>query len=198
MPTKYMVNWALWIGMMSGLYVFLYLLTPLAAYGVIWMTFVALPIYFNGGAKPEEYLSYVVSMAIGVVWGLIYLFLIGALIEAGVNAVFSTAFVVGVICALQCAVHFTLTAKTPVKMVPIMFGAVSMCFSQGGANVVPVFLTLFGGLTLALVCGLGTRLLTEEGNWKFLSAGNMATNMEAEPEVVAEVVAEADVEGNME
>lgn len=166
MTTKYLVNWAIWIGALSGIYVFIYLQTPLAGYGVIWMTFVALPIYFTGGAKPEEYVSYVLSMLVGVAWGLFYLFCIGKLITAGMAPDIATALAVGVICAVQCAVHFIAPlGKTPLRVVPIMFGAVASCFSQGGENFIPISITLFGGVTLALLCGLGTRFLTPEGNW---------------------------------
>ncbi|MDR3175224.1 MAG: DUF1097 domain-containing protein [Desulfovibrio sp.] len=166
MPVKYLVNWAIWIGGLSGVYVFIYLQTPLAQYGVIWMTFVALPIYFNGGAKPEEFVSYVLSMVVGVAWGLFYLWCIEKLAGAGMRGDIATALVVGVVCSAQCAVHFIPPlAKTYLRVVPIMFGAISMCFSQGGGKVIPVTLTLLGGLTLALVCGLGTRFLTPEGGW---------------------------------
>jgi hypothetical protein len=166
MPIRYLINWAVWIGVLSGIYVFLYLQTPLAGYGVVWMTFVALPIYFTGGAKPAEYVGYVLSMLVGVAWGLIYLFCIAKLMGMGMPGDIATALVVAAVCSAQCAAHFTPPlANTPLKVVPIMFGAIAMCFSQGGENVVPVILTLFGGLTLALVCGLGTRFLTDDGRW---------------------------------
>ncbi|MDR2503456.1 MAG: DUF1097 domain-containing protein [Deltaproteobacteria bacterium] len=166
MSVRYLVNWAIWIGVLSGFYVYLYLQTPLAPYGIIWMTFVALPIYFTGGAKPEEYLSYVLSMLVGVIWGLFYLFCIDRLIAWGMAGDLATALVVAVVCSVQCAVHFIPPlSKTPLRVVPIMFGAISMCFSQGGEKAVPVALTLLGGLTLALCCGLGVRFLTPEGRW---------------------------------
>lgn len=166
MPAKYLINWAIWIGGMSGIYVYVYLQTPLAQYGVIWMTFVALPIYFTGGAKPEDYFSYLLSMLLGVGWGVVYLFFIERTMALGLEADLATAVVVAALCALQCAIHFVPTANTPFRVVPIMFGAISMCFSQGGGNLGPIALTLFGGLTLALICGLGTRFLTSEGNWR--------------------------------
>jgi hypothetical protein len=166
MCVKFLVNWAIWIGVVSGIYVYIYLQTPLAQYGVIWMTFVALPIYFNAGAKPEEYISYVLSLFLGVLWGLFYLICIEKLVNLGIAGDIATAAVVGGVCAVQCAIHFIPPlAKTPFRVVPIMFGAISMCFSQGGSNAVPIALTMFGGVTLALFCGLGTRLLTPEGNW---------------------------------
>ena len=166
MPVRYLVNWAVWIGVLSGIYVYIYLQTPLAEYGIIWMTFVALPIYFNGGAKPEEYISYVLSVLLGVAWGLFYLFCIDKLIAAGLAADLATGLAVGAVCSVQCALHFVPPlSKTPLRVVPIMFGAVSMCFSQGGDKVIPVSITLVGGLTLALFCGLGTRLLSPEGRW---------------------------------
>jgi hypothetical protein len=165
MSVKYLVNWAIWIGGVSGIYVFIYLQTPLAQYGIIWMTFVALPIYFNGGAKPEEFVSYALSALVGVLWGLFYLFFIGKL-AAIMPADVATALGVGLVCIVQCAVHFIPPlSKTPLRVVPIMFGAVAMCFSQGGSNAIPVACTLVGGVVLALICGLGTRFLAQDGHW---------------------------------
>jgi hypothetical protein len=168
MPNKYMINWAIWIGGISGIYTFIYTLTPLMQYGVIWMTFVALPIFFNGGAKPEDYVSFLMSIIIGLVWAYIYLWFIEIQVGVGIPGGLAMGISVGVVCAVQCALHFIPPlCKTPFRVIPAMFGAISMTFSIGGDldKIIPVGITLLGGATLALLCGLGTRLLTPEGNW---------------------------------
>ena len=38
-----------------------YLFSPLAKYGCIWITFVALPIFFNGGALRKDFFPQIVS-----------------------------------------------------------------------------------------------------------------------------------------
>lgn len=165
MSQKYFINWSLWIGFWSGVYVYIYLLTPLAPFNIIWMTFVALPIYFNGGAKPEEFFNYFLSLIFGIAWGLFYLWSINGLIALSWEAKFATAMVVFVVTVIVCALHFLLPALMRLNVIPIMFGGISMMFSQGGTNVVPVFCTLAGGLLLGLVCGLGTKFLNPDGSW---------------------------------
>jgi hypothetical protein len=181
MTNKFLINWAIWIGVMSGIYCGFYVLSPLNQYNIIWMTFVALPIFFNGGAKVEDYVAFLFSIVIGVVWGIVYLFFIGKLGFLG--GALATAIGVGGLCVIQCAIHFIPPlCKTPFRVIPAMFGAISMTFSwafhPGGTgtaltgspvddfiSLLPVTLTLLGGCTLALICGLGTRFLTPEGNW---------------------------------
>ncbi|MDK2957306.1 MAG: hypothetical protein PWQ57_2802 [Desulfovibrionales bacterium] len=167
MTNRYLVNWSIWIGFWSGVYVYIYLLTPLAGYGVIWMTFVALPIYFNGGAKREEFVNYAVSAVIGVLWGLAYLYCIGWLVDVGVEAKLSTALVIFVLTTAVCAVHFLMPKALQMKAVPVMFGAIASMFSQNGGKVLPAICTLIGGVFLGLLCNEGSKLLNEKGRWKF-------------------------------
>ncbi len=174
MTSRFFVNWSLWIGFWSGVYVYIYLLTPLGNQGVIWMTFVALPIYFNGGAKREEFINYFVSVIVGALWGLGYLYCITWSVKAGLEAKLATALVVFVLTAILCAIHFVLPKSLRMSAIPIMFGAISMMFSQGGQKFIPALCTLIGGLILGLVCGEGAKLLTKEGYWKFFAAKQKA------------------------
>ena len=77
--------WSLWIGGWTGIYVICYLFSPLAKYGCIWITFVALPIFFNGGALRKDFFPQIVSSWLGVAWGLIMLFF--ANVFAGIGPV---------------------------------------------------------------------------------------------------------------
>jgi hypothetical protein len=176
MTNRFFINWSIWIGFWSGVYVYIYLLSPLGSSGVIWMTFVALPIYFNGGAKREEFSNYFVSVIVGALWGLGYLYCIKWSINVGIEPKFATALVVFVLTSVLCGLHFVLPRNLQMGIIPIMFGAISMTFSQGGQKVVPVLCTLIGGLILGLVCNEGTKLLTEKGSWKFFRAkGQLAS-----------------------
>ena len=166
MSKKYVVNWGIWIGVWTGIYVFLYLMSPLAKYGVIWCTFIALPIYFNGGAQPKDYVSYVTSSICGVCWGLIFIFFIELFQKGGMGNVPATALGCLIFTAL-CCLHMMVPDKGLLNKVPAMFGGISATFSQWGTNVVPVTATLCLGVTLALICGLGTKVLKEDGSWSF-------------------------------
>lgn len=135
-------------GILCGIYVFIYNYIPIK--NVVWMTFVALPIYFGAGAKREEFPHYLVSLAVGILWGFIYLKLIGLLIGAGMNANLALLLVVGVVTLVMCAIHLCITGNTWANKLPIMFGAVASMFSQNGQAAGSIFLTLVGGLILAL------------------------------------------------
>lgn len=136
-------------GALCGLYVYLYNYMPIT--NLLWMTFVALPIYFGAGAKREEFPHYVTSLLVGVIWGFIYLKLIGVVITAGVSMNLALLLVVGVVTFIMCAIHICVTGNTWANKLPIMFGAVASMFSQNGESAGSIFLTLFGGLILALL-----------------------------------------------
>lgn len=166
MNKRYLFNWAVWIGIVSGIYCFLYTISPLNQYGVMCCSFTALPIYFTAGAQRKEYLNYAVSNVIGVVWALIYLAAIVALADIAGAAV-ANGVVVGLFTIILCAIHFIPTGATWMNKPAAMFGAISSIFWIGGdkTKVIPVAITLVLGVTLGLVCQEGTNFLTEDGHW---------------------------------
>lgn len=166
---KGLLNWSIWIGVLGGIYSGLYASSSLYQVGVMWMSFVSLPIYFNAGAKRTEYFEYVSSMIVGVFWGIIFLYFIGMVAGKGVPENISVGVVVGIATISCCAIHFILTANFLLNKVPIMFGAIACTFSQGGENIPYIMITLFLGITLALIMQEGVNLLNEDGSWKFLS-----------------------------
>ncbi|WP_168356567.1 DUF1097 domain-containing protein [Petralouisia muris] len=170
MTKRYLWNWAVWIGVVSGIYCFLYSLTPLADYGVMPATFTALPIFFTAGAQRKEYFHYAASNIMGVVWGLLYLMGITA-IAGYVGAAAANGIVVGLVTIVCCAIHFIPTGATWLNKPAAMFGAISSTFWIGGdkTKVIPLMITLVLGVTLALVCQEGTNFLTEEGKWTWPS-----------------------------
>lgn len=163
MSKRFLFWWAVWIGVFSGIYVAIYSLIPFPNKDLIWMTFVALPIYFNGGAKREEFVNYVTSMVMGVLWALVYLYFIDVLGGAGLSVPVTLMLDVGILTIVLCAIHFILTGNIWINKVPIMFGAISMTFSQGGQDLLTIICTLFGGLLLALTCQEGTHVLKKWG-----------------------------------
>lgn len=172
MTKRFLFNWAVWIGLVAGIYVLIYALSPLNAYGVMYASFVALPIFFTAGAAPKEFPNYACSGVMGVIWGEVYLWLITKLIVAGMNAAIAMALVVAVCVAVQCAIHFIPTGGTWINKPAAMFGGIAVTFSTGGAKAIPLAITLVLGAGLAVVCGLGTRLLDGEGKWKFPKKSN--------------------------
>ena len=169
MTKRFLFNWCVWIGLATGVYTVLYMLSPLSKYGVVYATFVALPIFFISGAKRSEYINFASSNICGVVWGWIYITLIVKMIGLGVNDIVANGIVCGVITVVCCAFHFICTPNTPLNKLPAMFGGIAVCFSTGATKIVPLMITLVLGSTLALICQEGTHLLTEDGHWKFLA-----------------------------
>ena len=80
MNRRGLVNWAIWIGVVSGIYCAIYAVTIgaytdniLPGWHIIYVTFTALPIYFTAGAKREEFWHYIGSYLVGVLWAMLYL-----------------------------------------------------------------------------------------------------------------------------
>ena len=162
MTAKGKINWSIWIGVWTGIYVLLYLLSPLGQYGIIWCTFIALPIYFNGGAARKDYIPQMICSCVGVLWGLAMLAVASALSMTG--AAVSNAISCGLL-TITCCFMMIFKDNTMLNKVPAMFGGISACFSQGGQNVIPLMITLCLGVSLGLLCNEGLNFLTEDGSW---------------------------------
>ena len=147
--------WACWIGIWTAIYVILYLNSPLAQYGIIWITFVALPIFFNGGAKREDFFPQIVSSWLGVAWGLIMLFFAGLWAGIGENLAMAVSVGIFTIASSSCMI---LKNKHLINMVPAAFGGISTCFSQGGNNWWVIGITLTLGVILGTICNEGAPL----------------------------------------
>ena len=169
MNKRFLFNWSVWIGLVTGIYTALYLLSPLAQYGVVYATFIALPIYFIAGAKKEEYFNFTVSNATGVAWGWAYITAITGFTEVGMNNIMANALACGLITIICCSFHFIITPNTLFNKLPAMFGGIAAAFSTGATQIVPLMITLVLGSTLALICNMGTKLLADDGSWKFLN-----------------------------
>lgn len=196
MNNKGLVNWAIWISVISGIYVAAYLFTVgtftsnsvLPGYQIVYATFTALPIYFTAGAKREDFFKYCCSYITGVCWGMLYLWIMDRVAAAGIitNPWVNIAVVVAIVCTIECALHFTVLSKLPISVVPAQFGAISNTFwcsnmsisilgagatAQAGfynfAAVPVLMLTLCGGTLLGLMCQEGVNFINEKtGNWQ--------------------------------
>ncbi len=163
MSKRFLFWWAVWIGVFTGIYCAIYSLIPFPNKNLIWMTFVAFPIYFNGGAKREEFLNYVASMIAGILWALVYLYGIGFLTKAGFSFPVTLLLDVGILTIVVCAIHFILIPNTWFNIVPIIFGAIGVTFAQGGKDLLTIGCTMLGGLLLALCCQEGFNVLQKWG-----------------------------------
>jgi hypothetical protein len=172
MNKRYLFNWTVWISVWAAVYVFFYVISPLGQYGVVYGTFVALPIYFTAGAKKEEFWHYSGSFVAGVAWGLVFLQAIGFLLKQGLSPSLTQTFVVGGLTFVCVAFHFIVTAKTILNKIPAMFGGIAVTFSTGGKHAIPIMITLVLGVALGLLCQYGTKFLADDGRWRFSKASS--------------------------
>ena len=70
--------------------------------------------------------------------------------------------------AITMYIHIKLLGATPLGFMPFIFAGVCLTFSQGGGNVAGLAFTLFVGIILAMICGLGLTYCSK----KFDSAEN--------------------------
>lgn len=194
MNKRGLVNWAIWIGVISGVYCAIYAVTigawtgkVLPGWHIIYVTFTALPIYFTAGAKRDEFFKYCGSYLVGVLWAMLYLVCMDRLSAAGWPWWLNVGVVVAVLCIVECAIHFCLPAWLPFNVVPAHFGAISNSFWTsnltiavlGGAGTSAVggfynfsaypflAITLCTGALLGLVCNEGLNFIDPDtGRWK--------------------------------
>lgn len=136
----------------------------------MYATFTALPIFFTAGATRKEYFNYAVSNVVGVGWGLGYIACITFLAGLGLTAAVSQAVTVFACTVACCFIHFVPFGTTWLNKPAAMFGAISATFSTGGAKWEALIVTLLLGVTLALICNEGAKLLTEDGRWRFFAS----------------------------
>lgn len=171
MNNKFFIKWAVWIGVTSGIYALVYSFSPLINYGVIWATFVALPIYFTSGAKKEEMINYICSAPIGVLWGFIFIKTTGWVTGLNVSVAVANMLVTMVVTIVCVSLHMTLLSKTWFNKIPAIFGGIASTlaaqnYTSNGEHLLPLAITLVFGVILGYVNNYGQFLLTEDGHWK--------------------------------
>lgn len=135
MNKRGLINWAIWISVVSGLYCGLYALTigrwtenVTGGWHFMCATFTALPIFFIAVAKREDWLKYSCSNVVGVLWGMLYLVCMDRLNAIGWPWWLNALVVIAVLCTIECALHFNLPASMQINVVPAHFGAISSTF----------------------------------------------------------------------
>lgn len=176
MTKKAYVNWSIWIALIAGVYTALYLASPLSQYGVVWATFVALPIFFTSGGETKEIPNYLASNVAGVAWAMVDFWLAGLLAPLIGGAV-ANGIACFVVTTLLCAIHFVPTAKTWFNKPACMFGGFASAFGVGSpfggtaswAQIGVLCVTLMFGVILVALMNGGLKLLDADGSWKLFS-----------------------------
>lgn len=171
MNKRFLINWAIWMGVTSGIYTFIYSFTPLIDYGVIWATFVALPIYLTSGGKKEEMINYICSAPTGVLWGIVFLTATAWVSELNASIPVANLVVTMVVTIVCVSLHTTVLSKTWFNKVPAIFGGIastlaSQNYTPNGEHWIPLAITLVCGVILGYINNYGQFLLTDAGRWK--------------------------------
>lgn len=156
---KFLLASSVWTGSISGLFVMVYLFTPLASYNIIWMAFISVPIFLNAGATKKDFMAYSVSGLLGIGWAVLYLFITGKNMVAGLSMPLANTLTVILCTTLLCILHLIVLPRTWLNNIPIIFGAIASVFSQGGENLIPTFITYFYGIILAMTIAEGNGVL---------------------------------------
>ena len=154
MSKKATFVWCIALGLLDGIYCLICNMIPHIQH-YMWIGFIALPIYFMGGAKLKELPRYACCSICGVLWGALTLLVLGMglIADGGVNMlVFVT-----IIVAICCYVHIGLLTEDKLGGLfcncPMVFGGFAAIFSQGNGEIPWVMLTLVLGLILGWAMG---------------------------------------------
>ncbi len=159
MDKSYLWKWTVWIGIASGLFAFIYSYLPVANLNIMFMAFIALPIFFGVGAPLNLFPNFFFSGLSGVLWGLFYLFLINKMVVAGFAAPVALLVVVAVCTFLCVGLHMIVLGSTWFGTVPMIFGGLASTFADGGQHPIAVFGTLVGGMILGIAISEGGKLI---------------------------------------
>ena len=159
---RYLWWFSFWIGLVSGVFCYIYALLPIVQENIIFASFVALPIFFGtSGAKLKEYPSYILCAVCGIIWGIIMLLSMGQLASLGVSGPLQMLIVVGIETFAAVALHMVVLGNTILNKVPMVFGGLAMtffCSMYKDIEVITLFnlaITMVGGLTMGIFISIG-------------------------------------------
>ena len=159
MSSKAIFWFSLWTSAFSALFYFVYNMLP---FGIGWMMFVCLAVFFGMGLKPKDTPSLLISAYAGILWGLFDFLLIYLLSLTGMPSEASTFLSIVIGTTITMCLHLGPLSKTPLRHMPIIFAGVCLTFSQGGQNILGLFVTLAFGMGLCAVCFAGQSLFIKK------------------------------------
>ncbi|WP_194611113.1 DUF1097 domain-containing protein [Clostridium vitabionis] len=152
MSSKAILWFSVWTSFFSAL---LYIIYNFLPFGIGWIMFVCLAIYFGMGLEPKETPGLLLSSWCGILWALVDFWIISLLMKAGLGAVAATFLSVVAGTTVTMCIHLGPLSGTPLKYMPAIFGGVCLTFSQNGGNLPALAATFFFGYLLCAICGWG-------------------------------------------
>lgn len=156
MSKKAIIIFSIWTSFWSALLNYLY--TAYFNFGVPWIMFVCLAIYFALNCAPKDGPSLLASAYVGLIWGQVDFLLIALFTgKLGLNTDLSSFLAIVVGTAVSMYIHVAMLGNTPLRHMPFIFAGVCLTFSQGGDNIIGLAVTFFAGILLAVICSVGQR-----------------------------------------
>lgn len=156
MSHKTIIIFCIWTSVWSAIFNHFYSVF-FADFGVPWIMFVCMAIFFGMDLAPKQFISGILSAMCGLAWGQFDFLLINWFTKAGMGAYNASFWAIVAGTAIAMYVHLKILGKTPLGLMPYIFAGVCLTFSQGGGNVDGLAFTLIVGIILAAICSLGLR-----------------------------------------
>ena len=152
MSRNAVVLFSVWTSLLSAIFYFFYGFTP---FGVPWVMFVCLAIFFGMGGSMKDVPAMVLSALAGCVWGKVDFLLMDAFQHLGLNPDAASFVSITLGTAVTMVLHIHVLKKTPLRHMPFIFAGVCLTFSQNNVNTLALAATLVIGIVLAALCSLG-------------------------------------------
>ena len=166
MSSKAVIVFSLWTSLLSAVFYFCYGFT---GFGVPWVMFVCLAIFFGMGGTVRDVPAMCLSALAGCAWGKVDFLLMDLFQNLGLGLAAASFVSITLGTAVTMVLHIHVLARTPFRHMPFIFAGVCLTFSQNNGNTVGLAATLVIGIVLAALCSLGMEFavkrfpLPEEG-----------------------------------
>lgn len=156
MSQKTVLLFSVWTSLWSAIFYHFYTVFC-ASFGIPWVMFVCMAIFFGMDLKPKQWYCAVLSAFCGMAWGQFDFLLITAFAVLGLGSAAASFLSIVLGTALAMYLHLKPLAKTPLGLMPFIFAGVCLTFSQNGGNVPGLGCTFVIGILLSALCSIGLR-----------------------------------------
>lgn len=152
MSRNAVILFSVWTSLLSAVFYFFYGFTT---FGVPWVMFVCLAVFFGMGGRGKDVPAMCLSALAGCVWGKVDFLLMDLFQNLGLNLEAASFVSITLGTAVTMVLHIYVLGKTPFRHMPFIFAGVCLTFSQNNGNTVGLAATLIIGIVLAALCSLG-------------------------------------------
>ena len=129
MSRKAIFAFSVWTSVWSAVFYYVYSLLP---FGVGWMMFVCLGVFFGMGLTARDTPALLLSSYAGIAWGQFDFLLIRLFSALGCGGDLASFLAIVLGTTVTMCLHLGPLCRTPLRHMPIIFAGVCLTFSQGG------------------------------------------------------------------